>query len=253
MEATLLTETQDSPLEPFFDDGLITRVLRVLKGGKEATVYLCRANPSTGRELLAAKVYRPREHRNFHNNDAYKAGRVIKDARARRAMQRKTRFGRSADEGWWVHREHEVLSLLTEAGADVPRPVAASERAILMDYVGDEESAAPQLRDVTLDKAEARALFDRLTWNVELALANNVVHADLSPYNVLYWDGRATIIDLPQAVDPRTNPNAQDLLTRDVTHLCRYFARFGVDRDPAGLARDLWTGFLFADLQTWMP
>lgn len=247
------TETEETALEPFVDDGLITQVLQVVKGGKEATVYLCQAGQSTGLDLLVAKVYRPRDHRNFRKDAVYKAGRVIKDTRARRAMERKTRFGREADEGWWVSREHEVLTLLHEAGADVPRPLGCSGSALLMEYLGDRTSPAPQLRQVAPSREEARTLFDRLMWNVELALAHNLIHADLSPYNVLYWEGRATIIDLPQAVDPRTNPNALDLLGRDVGNLCRYFTRFGIDRDPTAITRGLWTGFLFADLGTWMP
>jgi hypothetical protein len=51
--------------EHWFDD-----VLRMIKGGKEASVYLCRGNKTTGKDLLAAKVYRPRMFRNL------KAGRI---------------------------------------------------------------------------------------------------------------------------------------------------------------------------------
>ena len=47
-------------LEPFFDEGWITEVIRPVKSGKEATVYLCRAGDRTGEELVAAKVYRSR-------------------------------------------------------------------------------------------------------------------------------------------------------------------------------------------------
>jgi len=140
------------------------------------------------------------------------------------------------------------LQTLHEAGADVPRPVAANEGALLMEYVGDEASAAPQLRQVTLSPSEAKPVLDRLLWNVELALRHNVVHADLSAFNVLWWEGRPTIIDLPQAVDPRSNPNASELLSRDVANICTYFERYGLRSHPEELARGLWMGFLFADL-----
>ena len=57
--------------------------------------------------------------------------------------------------------------------------------------------------------------------NVELMLAYDRVHGDLSAYNVLYRDGEVRIIDFPQAVDPRFNSNALYLLERDIEHLCR--------------------------------
>jgi RIO kinase 1 len=83
---------------------------------------------------------------------------------------------------------------------------------------------------------------------IELMLYRNVVHGDLSPYNVLVWEGTATIIDLPQAVDPRKNRHAERLLERDVTRVCEYFARYGVRSSPQRLASDLSTAWRFADL-----
>ncbi len=79
-------------------------------------------------------------------------------------------------------------------------------------------------------------------------LAHHVVHGDLSPYNVLYWQGRPVIIDFPQAVDARENPNAQMLLARDVANVCRYFARQGVDCDPVAIADELWGRYMRARL-----
>jgi RIO kinase 1 len=79
-------------------------------------------------------------------------------------------------------------------------------------------------------------------------LGANVVHGDLSPYNVLWWNDRASVIDLPQAVDPRFNRSARALLERDVSNVCRYFARAGVDVNPVRIASDLWRRFLRAEL-----
>ncbi len=84
--------------------------------------------------------------------------------------------------------------------------------------------------------------------NVELFLACDRIHADLSPYNILYWKGRLTIIDFPQAIDARFNPNALALLTRDLENVARYFARYGVEANAAETARELWTRFLRAEL-----
>jgi RIO kinase 1 len=123
-----------------------------------------------------------------------------------------------------------------------------TEDSILMTYVGDEDDAAPQLRSLRPDGHEAKDLFDQVMRNVERFLYHNVIHGDLSAYNVLVWDGRATVIDLPQAVDPRKNRHAQRLLERDVERICDHFARFGVRSDAQGIAHGMWTAWTFADL-----
>jgi RIO kinase 1 len=235
--------------EELFDEGLITDVEMQLKSGKEATVYLCRANPvTTDSLLLVAKVFRPRRTRSFKEDARYKSGRVITNARSRRAVHKKTRFGQEFEDAWWISREHETLELLHSIGADVPRPVRGGAFGILMEFIGDEDGPAPQLRDVELEPAEARAVYDRILWNVELLLRNNLVHADLSPFNILYWNGRATIIDFPQAVDARTNRNSYELLRRDLQNVTQYFSRFGVRADAERMTSDLWNRYLFAQL-----
>jgi len=83
-------------------------------------------------------------------------------------------------------------------------------------------------------------VFARLLDNVQLWLAYNVVHGDLSAYNVLYHAGEAIVIDFPQAIDPRFNTNAFRLLLRDLENLARYFGRFGVTCDAFGLAESYW-------------
>jgi RIO kinase 1 len=149
----------------------------------------------------------------------------------------------------WIEREWDHLARAHRLGADVPVPVAKSGRTILMEYVGDEGGPAPQLNDTRPSPEEAGALFERVRWNIEVLLRGNLVHADLSAYNVLVRDGRPVIIDLPQAVDARTNLNSRALLVRDLENVCRFFERLGVRRDPRRIADDLWTRYLFTDLQ----
>jgi len=72
-------------------------------------------------------------------------------------------------------------------------------------------------------------------------LANGIVHADLSAYNILYWDGEITLIDFPQVISPGGHRYAYQIFRRDVTRVCEYFSRQGVHADPARLAADLWT------------
>lgn len=238
----------DDWFDELYSEGLITDVVMPLKSGKEASVHVCRANPSTGHDLLAAKVYHHRGSRAFRNDAMYKHGRVILNGHDRRAVAKKTAFGQQFEEAVWMGREWEHLGIAHAAGADVPRPVATRSRTILMEYVGDGEGPAPQLKDLHPGPDEARRIFQRLRWNVEVLLRSNLVHGDLSPYNVLIRDEGLTIIDLPQAVDARTNRNARDLLLRDLRNVGRYFERHGVPNDPAAIVDDLWTRYIFAKL-----
>jgi RIO kinase 1 len=232
--------TDDDALMTFIEEDWITDVVHVLKSGKEGTVYCCRAASHTGQEFLAAKVYRSREHRLFHNNAVYQEGRWIPDRRLRRAVANKSRTGREVQADSWVAHEFETLQRLHNAGAAVPQPFARSGQALLMTYVGDYAEPAPLLQHAGLSVEEADPLFRRLLREVELWLDCGCVHADLSPFNILYWEGKPTVIDFPQAVDPATNPQARELLTRDLANLCRFFARFGVRADAETLAGGLW-------------
>ena len=226
-------------LSGFYEEHLIEDVLKPVKGGKEATVYCCRADPVTGVELLAAKLYRPRIFRNLRNDSLYRMGRTVLDeegkrvgSREARAMANKTRFGQDLRQSNWLGTEVATLSLLNDAGADVPRVYASNDNAILMDYIGDADWPAPILQNVTLRKKEARPMFDRLLHNVDLMLAHNRIHGDLSAHNILYWEGEVKIIDFPQAVNPDVNPYAYEILLRDVTRVCQYFEKYGIAGGP---------------------
>jgi RIO kinase 1 len=249
---TTLNGTSDhrqAAVQHFVDEGLITGALRILKTGKEASVHLCRANPSTtGEDLLALKIYHPLDRRDFRDESLYRDGEWIKERRIRAALEKKTRFGRELQGSLWVSREWEMLQLLADAGVPVPRPLASTGEAILMTYVGDEADPAPQLRAYRPDPGEADDLFEQVVRAVELMLYRNVIHGDLSAYNVLVWEGRATVIDFPQAVDPRKNRHAHAMLERDLTRIAQHFERHGVHSAPARLAADLWNGWQFADL-----
>ena len=66
-----------------------------------------------------------------------------------------------------------------------------------------------------------------------------IVHGDLSPYNLLVWQEKLYVIDMPQAVDPILQPEGLGLLERDVVNLCKWFASKGVATDAVALYREL--------------
>ena len=67
------------------------------------------------------------------------------------AMAKRTNYGEELRHQSWIAYEFQSLGLLHAAGADVPRPYAMENNAILMDYIGDMDAAAPTLNTVTLD------------------------------------------------------------------------------------------------------
>jgi len=235
-------------IKTFIEDGWIEDVLFPLKSGKEANVYGCRAGPGRGPAFFALKVYKSRKNRSYHDAAVYQEGRVITNARTARAVRNKSRFGRAVEFGAWVHHEFATLGLLHAAGADVPFPVRATNCAILIEFVGQAGHPAPQLRDVRLSPAEAEKLLEQALSNIEIMLSCNIVHGDLSAYNMLYASGRLRVIDLPQAVDARTNRHAKSLLVRDVANVCRYFADQGADARPGPFAEELWDLYVRAEL-----
>jgi RIO kinase 1 len=237
-------------LQEFYDQAFITDVVALVKGGKEANVYRCQAHPSTGEEFVVAKVYRPRMFRSLRNDAIYRQGRHhlesdgvevrARDQRIIRAMKKKTDFGvRVAHTSWLMH-EYTTLQRLFEVKASTPQPFATGSNAILMGYVGGRQISAPTLNTVNLDYVEAQELFQEVMHNVELMLSMNMVHGDLSAYNILYWEGKITIIDFPQVVGSHNNSSARFIFKRDVTRICEYFAKQGVTSNPEKITDALW-------------
>jgi RIO kinase 1 len=237
-------------LEPFFTQALIEDVLALVKGGKEANVYLCKATPHLPIAYIAAKVYRPRQFRNLRNDKMYREGRELlnslglpvkdRDNREMRAVRNKTNFGAELTHVSWLMHEYVTLQRLHALGAAVPLPVGVGDNAILMDFVGAPMHPAPVLHGVTLTEAETQPLFAEVVRNIELMLQHGMIHGDLSAYNILYWEGKVTLIDFPQVTLSESNHNAYRIFQRDVRRVCEYFAMYGVNCDALAIAEDLW-------------
>jgi RIO kinase 1 len=237
-------------LASLYEEEWISDVLASIKGGKEANVYRCQAHPNTGEQLLAAKVYRPRQFRNLRNDTVYRDGRTIltpegrpakhADQRLMRAVGKKTSFGKQVSHASWLMHEFTTLERLYQLGAAVPKPMAANDNTLLMSYCGDERQAAPTLNSVRLGARAAQRLFEEALRNIELMLVQGIIHGDLSAYNILYWEGQITLIDFPQVSYVATNRKARALFERDVTRVCDYFLAQGVHGQPSHIAAELW-------------
>ncbi|MCI0519769.1 MAG: hypothetical protein L0Z70_05870, partial [Chloroflexi bacterium] len=169
-------------LGDFYEHQWIADVLSRVKGGKEASVYLCQAGSAIpGGGLVAAKVYRPRMLRNLKNDAIYREGRgdlndegntLFKDADVH-AMEKRTGYGEELRHTSWIAHEFTTLQTLGAAGADVPEAYAMNKNAILMGYIGAPGVSAPALSEISLDREEARPLFDRVIRNIDILLGAN--------------------------------------------------------------------------------
>lgn len=249
-EPTVLEAGLEEALRGFYDRDLLADVLSIVKGGREACVYRCVPAGPIKAPLVAAKVYRPRQFRNLRNDAAYREGRLPltlsgkplteRDQREMRAILGRTRFGESLRHTSWLMYEYTTLKTLFAAGGDVPEPYAVEANAILMSFIGDERTAAPTLHSVWLPRTEANDLFERLLHNVELMLGEGLIHGDLSPHNILLWQGIPYLIDFPQVTLLETSRRSETILARDIQRLCEYFERQGVTCGAAEITRDLW-------------
>ena len=135
----------------------------------------------------------------------------------------------------------------------MPKPVVANENALLMGYCGDERQAAPALNSVRLGARAAQRLFGEVLRTIELMLSQGLIHGDLSAYNILYWEGRITLIDFPQVTYAATNRNARAIFERDVSRVCEYFLGQGVRVQPNHIAAEFWERHIENDPHDTMP
>jgi RIO kinase 1 len=224
-------------LEPLVRNGLVDEVIRHLKNGKEAAVYVVVSEE----EIRCAKVYKNVNQRGFHKQAQYQEGRKVRNSRQARAMEKNTGYGRKQQEEVWQNAEVDALYRLVAAGVRVPQPYNFVEGVLLMELVTDKQgSAAPRLSDLELTREEALEYHGFLIKEVVTMLCAGLVHGDLSEYNVLIDAHGPVIIDLPQAVNAAANNNARRMLERDVDNLAVYFGRFAPELLSTSYGKEIW-------------
>ncbi len=224
-------------LEPLVQDGLIDAVIRPLKSGKEAAVYVVQSEGV----IRCAKVYKEVNKRGFHHQVLYREGRSVRNSRQARAMAKGTRYGRQEQEQVWQNAEVTALYQLTAIGVRVPQPYHFIDGVLLMELIVDAEGeVAPRLSDLDLTPEQARSYHHQLIQEVANMLCNGMIHGDLSEFNVLIDAQGPVIIDLPQVIDAAANNHAAQFLARDVTHLATYFGQFAPELRTTHYAQELW-------------
>jgi RIO kinase 1 len=233
-------------LQPLIDDGVIDEVLRSLKSGKEATVYVVR----TGSQVRCAKVYRDMGQRSFQKRAQYQEGRKVRGSRQARAMSKSTRFGRKEQESAWKNAEVDALYQLVAADVRVPKPYGYFNDVLIMELVTDAAGyPAPRLGEVDLSPELAREYHWFLIRQIVRMLSLGLIHGDLSEFNVLVAPDGPVIIDLPQAVNAAGNNNAFAMLERDVNNIRNTLGRFAPELLETQYAREMWALFEQGELR----
>jgi len=233
-------------LQPLIEDGIVDEVVRSLKSGKEATVYIVRS----GTQLRCAKVYRDMGQRSFQKRAQYQEGRKVRGSRETRAMAKSTSFGRREQEHEWKNAEVDALYRLIAAGVRVPKPYGYFNGVLLMELVTDSAGhPAPRLGEIELSPDTAREYHRVLVRQIALILSLGLIHGDLSEFNVLLAPDGPVIIDLPQVVNAAGNNAAFAMLERDTNNIRDTLGRFAPELLETQFAREMWRLYQQGELQ----
>ena len=220
------------------EDGIIDEVIRPIMSGKEAKVYLVKADG----ELRCAKVYKDATQRSFQNSSMYREGRNERNSRRARAMAKRSNYGRREEEESWQNAEVEALYRLADAGVRVPKAHGCFDGILIMDLVSDATgNVAPRLADVEMSLDDVHEYHQFLLIELVRMLSSGLIHGDLSEYNILVDADGPVIIDLPQAVDASGNNNAKMIFTRDVNNLKTFFGRLAPEILSTNYAGEIWS------------
>jgi RIO kinase 1 len=219
--------------------GFLDELIAGIKTGKEASVFLGR-NPQG---LVAVKVYTDLRVRSFKRDELYREGRFIGDSRIEKAIEQGSEKGLNAHQILWVHEEFRQMKELYQQGVNVPKAIAVNGISLIMEFIGDEDGQpAARISDLKMEKAEAEEAFGQSVQNLKRIVKSGRVHGDYSTFNILWHNEKAVVIDFPQVMEFKNNPNARAFLERDVHSLCKSFMKQGVKADEAKILREVRAG-----------
>ncbi len=198
----------------FLNKGTIAEIHGSVKAGKESKIYWGLGSDGTE---LAIKIY-------LTVSSEFRKGMLpyIEGDPRFAHVKRDTRSLVYV----WAQKEFKNLQRAYEVSVTVPKPIAVSKNVLVMRFVGENGVPAPLLKEVSLTKPE-RTYLQLITYIKKLYQKAEIVHADLSEYNIMVWEGKPVLFDVSQAVSLK-HPMAQQFLRRDLENLNRYFEKLGV-------------------------
>ncbi|MFI5382956.1 MAG: serine protein kinase RIO [Methanosarcina thermophila] len=207
--------------------GIIKAMGGAISTGKEANVFYAEGPDKE----LAVKIYRIASS-TFKAMDAY----IMKDPRFTNIRNNKRDIIFA-----WTRKEFQNLKRAKNAGVRVPEPVIAEKNILIMEFMGEKEKPYPLLKNTYLEDDEAKLIFDTVVEYMRLLYKTaNLVHAELSEYNILIdpKDLTPIFIDMGQSVTLE-HPNSREFLYRDVQNILRFFSRYGIKDKPEELLKKI--------------
>ena len=198
----------------FMTSGYIDSVRYPISTGKEGNVFYVTDEDG---EPFALKIYRT-------STSTFK--------RISKYIEGDPRFKGITGNRWkmiyaWTNKEFRNLQRYRENGIRVPEAIEFSKNCLLMEYIGDENGPAPQLRNAVL-KRPNMVYKEVVSFIVDGYRKAHLVHGDLSEYNILMLKDRPVLIDCGQALTA-DHYNAREFLSRDIANINRFFRNRDVD------------------------
>lgn len=211
IEGTFDTSTR-LHLNDLMNKGIIKSMGGVISTGKEANVY---RGIGANDEQIAIKIYR------INSADVkHMFMYIMGDPRFKHVRKKRHTLVFT-----WAEKELKNLSRAELAEVRVPHPIHCKRNILVMRFIGSEEGQAPKLKEIGLD--DPLATFNIILEYIrKLYQKAHLVHADLSEYNILMWEG-PVFIDISQAV-LLDHPLAESFLFRDLKNILHYFKQFGI-------------------------
>jgi RIO kinase 1 len=198
----------------FLNSGVLYEIHGVVNAGKEARVYW---GKNKEEKELAVKIY-------LTASAEFRKGmlKYIEGDYRFKGVKRDTRSLIFA----WAQKEFTNLEQASRAKVRVPKPIAVKNNVLVMEFIGKDGVSAPSLKE-QLPSNPAKVYNTLLTYVERLYRKAELVHGDLSEYNIMMWKGNPVIFDMSQAV-PTSHPMAKFFLQRDLTNVNRFFSRLDV-------------------------
>lgn len=208
--------------------GYVDRILGPISTGKEADVFLGEGKD----DHVAIKIFRLATASYFKNPSVLQY--ILGDERFKK-IRKNPRFLIML----WAQKEFSNLKKAHEIGVRAPEPIAIMKNVLVMEFVGEDINAAPQMLKTELKnpKAVSKKIFD----DVKRMYRGKFVHADLSEYNVLMLKNEPYLIDFSQGV-LLSHPKAMEFLERDIKNLCNFFTKKGLDLDHEKVLKRITNG-----------
>ncbi len=203
-----------------FEKLISDRVIDILdfpiSTGKEGNVF---RGITPDKKLVAIKVYRVSTS-TFKHISKYILGdpRFISLSKNRRDIIHT-----------WTKKEYKNLQRAYNVDINVPKPIKSINNVLIMEYLGSSNMAAPLMKDVKLKNPQE--IFDTIIDFIsKMYNKAELVHGDISAFNVIIHKNKPYIIDFGQGVLIE-HPNSLEFLKRDIHNVVNYFKKLNISAD----------------------